>query len=393
MADDLVTDLKLPALETAVSLPTGFRINEVSPSAAPRTSPAPAAPNLGPLAAFTGEFAGAGFNTIFRPDNSFTPTVLPIPVSSDNILELNLTTETLSFSSPLGAVPNRGLVQGDVFLNGVPYLQAITDVTVPAAPTGIHLEPGLWVIVPTTSDPAEGVTLARMASIPHGTTIDAQGTSAIIHGPPTIPSIDITPFTTAGGAKIPFPSQTAVDHGTPRIPQDLTSFIAAGTITQAILTDPNTVLRNHIAGQTITQTTVITVTTSPTQPLFGGGTDNIAFLLGNPTASAPNAQTLKMNATFWIETVQHVIVVPPFKLGSPPLHIPAPAGKPGQPTPVFLVEPPIDIPTPRPITVTSTQIQYSQEVFLNFNGLTWPHVSVATLAPSTAIPVPPSVWG
>jgi hypothetical protein len=42
--------------------------------------------------------------------------------------------------------------------------------------------------------------------------------------------------------------------------------------------------------------------------------------------------------------------------------------------------------------VESTQIQYSQQVFLNFNGLTWPHISVATLVPSDAIPVPPSVW-
>ena len=40
-----------------------------------------------------------------------------------------------------------------------------------------------------------------------------------------------------------------------------------------------------------------------------------------------------------------------------------------------------------PITVTSTQIQYSQTVMLSFNGLTWPHVSVATLRPSGATPV------
>jgi hypothetical protein len=49
--------------------------------------------------------------------------VLPVPVS-DNILELNLTSESLSFSPSLGAVPNRGSnPQGDIFLNGVPYLQ------------------------------------------------------------------------------------------------------------------------------------------------------------------------------------------------------------------------------------------------------------------------------
>ena len=29
---------------------------------------------------------------------------------------------------------------------------------------------------------------------------------------------------------------------------------------------------------------------------------------------------------------------------------------------------------------------------LNFNGLTWPHVSVATLVPADAIPIPTSFW-
>ncbi len=386
-------------LEAAVSLPSGFRFGEVSSLTALRAISS-SVPGLGPLANFTGTFAGNGFNTIFRPDSTATPTPLPIPVAgSDNVLELNLTSETLSFSKSLGSVPNRGMMQGDVFLNGVPYLQSISDITVPSQPTGIHLEPGLWMIVPTTTDPAEGQTLVRMASIPHGTTIVAQGTSVTIRGKPTIPAVDITPFTTAPpNTKIPFASQTATNKNTARIPQDLTSFVAAGTITQAMLTDPNTLLRNHIASQNITSTTTISVSTSPAAPLFGGGTDNIAFLLGdaaaltNPAPAGPNAQTLKMNATFWIETVEHVIVVPIFKPGHPPLTIPAETGDAGQPVPRFLVNPPIEITAPRRITVQSTQIQYSQEVFLNFNTLTWPHVSVATLVQSGAIPVPPSAW-
>lgn len=382
-----------PELEAAVTLPAGFKITEVPILGGVKPIPIVSTPpSLGPLAAFVGTFTGEGFNTIFRPDSTFTPTPLPTPVgATDNILELNLTQETLSFSASLGAVPNRGMVQGDVFLNGVPYLQAITDITNPAQPTGIHLEPGLWIIVPTTTDPAEGVTLARMASIPHGTTIDAQGSSVTTAGPPVIPPVDITPFTTAPPhSKITFPSQTASNKDTARIPQDLTAFIAAGTITQAILTDPNTVLRNAIKGQTITQTTTIQINTAPAAPLFGGGTDNIAFLLGNPPATAPNAQTLSMQATFWIETVEHVIIVPPFKAGEGPLTIPSES--PGGPASRFLVHPPIPIPEPRPIKVFTTQIQYSQVVFLNFNGLTWPHVSVATLGPSGVVHVPPSVW-
>jgi hypothetical protein len=395
-----MNDIKL---ESAVSIPSSFRYGEVSSRTAFRAASS-AAPSLGPLAAFAGTFTGSGFNNIFRPDSTASPTPLPTPIPPpppphDNILELNLTAEVLSFSKSLGSVPNRGMVQGDIFLNGVPYLQTISDVTVPSQPVGIHLEPGLWMSVPKTTDPAEGPTLVRMASIPHGTTIVAQGISATIPGKPTISPVDITPFVTATPAdKIRFPSQTAATKNTPRIPQDLTAFIAAGTITQAILDDPNTLLRNHIASQNIISTTAIFISTDPTSPLFAGGADNIAFLVGdpaalaNPAAAGPNAQTLKMTATFWIETVEHEIEVPVFCLGQPPLIIPAETGEAGQPVPRFLVHPPIEIKTPRKIKVTSTQIQYSQQVFLNFNALTWPHVSVATLVPSEPIPVPPSVW-
>lgn len=133
--------------------------------------------------------------------------------------------------------------------------------------------------------------------------------------------------------------------------------------------------------------------TDPASPLFGGGTDNIAFLLGNPAASAPNAQALKMDAVFWIETVEFSIEVPVYEPGQPSLIIPADTGAEGQPVPKFLVNPPASIKAPRTIKVTAPQIQYSQQVFLNFNGLTWPHVSVATLVPASPFPVPASAWG
>jgi hypothetical protein len=382
-------------LEPAFSLPSGFKIREVSNLTAPRAVVS-SAPSLGPLTAFAGTFKGRGFNTIFRPDSVATPTPLPIPVSpgGDNVLELNLTEETLSFSPSLGSIPNRGSgTQGDAFLNGVPYLQTISDVTFPSQPVGIHFEPGIWLSVPVTTDPAEGATVARMASIPHGTTVEAQGTFSTTTGKPTIPVVDITPTVIGNPAKkITFPSQTATDDKTPRIPQNLAPFIAAGTITQAMLTDPNTLLRNHIASQNITSTTVISISSDPASPLFGGGTDNIAFLLGDPAAANPNANAVRMDATFWIETVEYTLEVPVFEPGHPPLTIPAPTGAEGQPIPHFLVNPPMPIKEPRYITVQAPQIQYSQQVFLNFKGLSWPHVSVATLVPSNPIPVLPSVW-
>lgn len=240
-------------------------------------------------------------------------------------------------------MPNRGLEnQNDIFLNGVPYVQAISDVTNTA--TG---------------------------------------------------KASTTPFAIGNPAATQtFASLTASNTDTPRLPQDLTKFIAAGTITQGILTDPNTLLRNANIGKTIIKTIVFTVSTTPASPELGGGTANIAFLLGTAVGpnAGPNASAVQMTATFWIETVQHKIVVPIFKPGQPPLKIPAPAPHPGAKVPVFLVNPPHEITAPRTIIVHSTQIQYSQTVFLNFAKLTWPHVSVATLIPMAEQPVPPSAW-
>jgi hypothetical protein len=383
------------SLQNALSVLNQFRYGEVSSFTA--LHPAPASdPTLGPLVDFVGTFSGNGFNTIFRPNNAVTPTQLPTPINppADNVLELNLTSETLSFSKALGSVPNRGEVQGDIFLNGVPYLQTINDITVPTQPTGIHFEPGLWIAVPTTQVPAEGPTVVRMASIPHGTTIEAQGHFSTTAGAPTIPPTSITPFPIGNpGGLIVFPSQTAANSDTSRIPQNLSPFITAGTITQAILDDPNTLLRNHLTGQNIISTTTIVINTIAT-PLAGGGTDNIAFLLGDTTINPtrPNGAAVQMEAVFWIETVEHVITVPPYKPTFPPLTVAAPTGGAGQPIPRFQVHPPTPIAEPVQLTVQTTQIQYSQKVFLNFNGLTWPHVSVATLVPTDPVPVPTSAW-
>ena len=381
-----------PHLQNALSIPAGFRFDEVSSLAEPKAAPTPA-PSLGPLAAFTGTFRGKGFNTIFRPDTG-TPTTLPVPATDDNLLELNLTQETLSFSPSLGAVPNRGEVQADINLNGVPYLQVINDVTIAGQSTGIHFEPGLWMAVPATTDPAEGTTFMRMASIPHGTTVLAQGKAVTANGKPTFPVVPITPFAigSAANSGSPFPSQTAAAAGTVRIPQDLTSFIAAGTITQAMLNNPVSLLSTHLTGLNVTSNTAITVSTRPPLPLFGGGNNNMAFLMGDAHATSPNAQAATMEATFWIETVEYTIQLPVHALGLPPLTLAAEGGSGGAPVPEFLVNPPVAITAPRTIKATATQIQYAQKVFLNFNGLTWPHVSVATLVPTAPVAVPASAF-
>ncbi|KAL9619608.1 MAG: hypothetical protein Q9160_005795 [Pyrenula sp. 1 TL-2023] len=396
-----------------IDVPPSFQISPQDGRLAGRVGKDPkvAQPPLGVLENFRGNFDGTGLNMIFRPNNGQTPFPGPLDPSLtlNNVLELNLMKESLSFAHPLGDTPNRGLdKQPDISLNGVPYLQSISDVTNLATgkgdaspPRGIHFEPGLWMHVPqTTVVLAESLT--RMASIPHGTTINAQclQPTTSFPGPPpftgpgALPAVDITPFKINDpNSRIRFASQTASAGNTLRLPQDLTPFIKAGTITQAILDNPNLVLANAIAGQTITNTIVFTVTTTPTAPFLAGGTANIDFLQGSPLGigiqSGPNASAASMAATFWIETVQHNLAVPVWKHGDKPLFIRVPPANPGaQKGPTFKVKPPHDIKAPKTIKVTYTQIQYMQTVDLNFAGLTWPHVSCATLVPCRPLDVP-----
>ena len=281
------------------------------------------ASNLGPLADLPGKWVGKGFNQIWRPFHA-TPTV---PATQDRFLELNLTDETLEFEEIQGPIPNRGFLQGDISMFGVTYLQKVSDLVA----GGIHIEPGIWASVPKTTNPLESETVARLASIPHGATVLAQGTSLSVNGPPLIADASITPFVIGNPARtISFPES---DLATPTQFRQLTS----GQITQPLVDNPNSFLAAAITSQTITKTTVLIISTTAPSPISGGGTDGTAFLQGSVIAG-PNASPVAMNAIFWIESV-------------------AAEGT----DPAFL------------------QLQYTQTVLLNFNGLSWPHVSVATL--------------
>jgi hypothetical protein len=282
---------------------------------------------LGPLANLPGTWGGGGFNMIWRPNH--TP-------GQDRFLELNLTKESLKFETISGAIPNRGLLQADINMFGITYMQQISDANLDA---GLHIEPGIWAVVPPTTNPAETATVVRMGSIPHGTTILGQGTATSVSGPPAIPNTNIMPFIIGSPSSVfHFPEQNLA---TP------TAFRSSGVqmtgITQAMVDNPNSVLQAAIAGQTILSTTILQVATKPAAPVTGGGTANTAFLAGG--ASGPNAVSAFMTATFWIEVVQG--------------------------TPNFL------------------QLQYSQLVMLNFNGLSWPHITVGTLRKNVPVVVPP----
>jgi hypothetical protein len=272
---------------------------------------------LGPLAGLAGKWTGRGFNVIWRPNHT--------PAGQDRFLELNVTSEQLEFDPISGPIPNRGLLQPDINMFGLTYLQQISDANLNA---GLHIEPGLWVAVPATTDPKEAPTVARLASIPHGTTIVAQGTTTTTAAGPAIPDVSIRPFTIGNpSSRISFPEQTLTTASHFR-----TSGAGLTGITQAMVNNPNSVLHAALAGQHIHSTTALHVSTSDA-PLPGGGTANTAFLKGG--ANGSNAVAARVSATFWLETLQ------------------------GETSP--------------------TQLQYTQLVRLNFNGLTWPHVTVATL--------------
>ncbi|EXK77422.1 hypothetical protein FOQG_17864 [Fusarium oxysporum f. sp. raphani 54005] len=354
--------------------------------------------SLDVLENFKGAFSGFGFNIIFRPNSSKTPTPLHVtPPPSDikqNILQLNLTSETQAFTKPLGDVPNRGFDdQADLILNGVPYIQTISDITeIEDKQPVIHFEPGLWMRVPKSEDmPGLDESFARMASIPHGTTINVQCFEPAVpsKGAPDIPKASITPIILANNTERRFRSQTAYLGNTFRLPQDLTPFIKAGTITQEILDDPNTVLRKANERKNIVENTTFTVSSSPEHPELGGGTSNIGFLIGADagvnTASVAsrsgNANAVKVTAQYWISKVRTQIHLDPFdgKPGTKKMVSPASLG-PRDAVPKFILD--FEVPTAKTVTVEYTQIQYSQNVILDFNGLSWPHVTVGTLAPT-----------
>lgn len=278
---------------------------------------------------------GTGFNMIWRPNfGSESGT-------KRHFLQLNFTNETLTFTDITGTgIANRGLLQTQIFLGGAAYLQTIND---SFDNTGQHFEPGVWANVPATTNPAEQATVVRMGSIPHGTTINMQGVAFEVTTPQFEKS-SITPFRIGSPDDgqtnlVPFPDEQDLSRTT----DARTDLARVAALKQSHLDDPNLFLSDAIVGQTITNTVVLVVssdvTVPPQIPDVGGGSDNIAFLIGKgtPPTGGRNANAVRSTSTFWIEAVKDAY------------------GK------EFM------------------QLQYTQRVLLDFSGLSWPHVTVATL--------------
>jgi hypothetical protein len=261
--------------------------------------------HLGPLHNLAGTWVGSGFNLISLPDFADNKTFR---------LKLSATREILEFSHIGGPVPNRGSLQGDINIFGLTYLQRVSDAETNGA---LHIEPGLWLNVPATTAPAQGATVVRQGSIPHGTSVLAQGpVIPTINGGPQIKDVDSTPFTPAGpitdaGYLAPFTNPSSLPPG----------------FMPTFIKNPNLALQAAILGQTIVETQVLSVSTQN----GGGGLLNIPFVVTNANAT-------QFEAIFWIEKVLQPDGVTEFM-----------------------------------------QLQYTQTVILFFKDISWPHISVATL--------------
>lgn len=343
---------------------------------------------LGLLAELAGTWKGKGFNLVARPDKEG---------NANLFLELNQTEETLVFEPISSSIPNRGFAVDDIELFGLTYLQKISDSVTGGA---LHIEPGIWITqasppTPPLTAPAGAQFVARMASIPHGNALLAQGLAAPFNGAPVLPSgltlyngsifpsFNSTPFPVPGAIEaaqssefdVPPPAPahgflqytladpTEANSRTPfgNVPAVPLPVEIQGVLMQDLVNDPIRLLQAVIAQQeteghsfkgvslNIATQASIQFATSPNQPATaiavavtdggGGGIENTQFLQDNATSAT-------VYATFWIETVSH-----PQRRES------------------FL------------------QLQYAQMVLLNFPALlvpgkpnfSWPHVSVATL--------------
>lgn len=272
---------------------------------------------LGPLAPLVGTWAGSkGWNLIAVPQSGSNPRG-----QGDFQLLIAPYAEILTFT-PIGApVLNRG---GDAnqFIGGLQYEQRVVDLN---NDQPLHIETGMWLYLGHIDKdpggealPAPKFTIARSGTIPHGDSVLILGTAIEQDGPPTIPPAVTLPQNL--GTKVPFGYtdvyQTASQPG----------LISAA--------DLNKNLDADIKDQDIIST-VIYVLDSNNE----GAVKNVPFIDKHAVAT-------RMQATFWVETVQ----VPQSKQ-------------------------------------TFQQLQYSQTIDMDFDKrfggepglITWPHVNINTL--------------
>jgi hypothetical protein len=296
---------------------------------------------LGDLRGFIGDsnvrtWVGRGFNLIWRPR----------PVPTRHFLQLMFTSEELSFTNITGTgIANRAAKNSsDILLGSVAYLQTIKNAF---DGSDQHFEPGVWCCVPETDNPVQPQTIVRMGSIPHGTSINLQGTAtklATLDMTSRISKSSITPFLNRSiddgeSGLIRFPQEEKIGETS----DFRTDLAEVPGLTQDQLSDPNVFLVQANYGLTFNEIIEIQISSNSSTPgalpNTGGGTSNIAFLEGkgifNQNADAPT-----VTSTLWLQKATDA------------------SGK------------------------KIEQLQYTQRVILHFNTVSWPHISVGTLRPA-----------
>jgi hypothetical protein len=206
-----------------------------------------------------------------------------------------------------------------MFFSGLSYLQQITDLN---SLEEIHVESGQWVNLPETNPPTGNARLVRQATILHGDILLAQGPVPPQDPVPNnlAPNIGATSFLptfVASGQPLTDPASQAL----------LSSTTLPPGVPQSFITDPNQVLKDANQGVTFINTDTLQVTADSSAIV------NIPFV-------KTNANVTSFEATFWIETIPQ---------------------------------------SRNSIMDTFMRLQYSQKVNLEFDGINWPHISVATL--------------
>jgi hypothetical protein len=269
---------------------------------------------LGPLAGLVGNWNGnQGWNLIAVPSgpNGFQ-------------LLIENVSERITFS-PVGApVPNRGGTT-EQFVVALLYELTVIDKSTQGV---LHVENGMWLNLAdvekqnlgsdSAGTPME-FPIARQASVPHGDVVIALGKAVKSKGTPPISDINAVPDPGKGA---PLGYTDVYFHN------DFPQFNAA---------NPNAMLRQALAGQTIGNVTTLEMDTANQ----GGSISNIPFL-------DQHVKPSDFKCTYWIEDVLN------------------PDG-----------------------SIAFQQLQYSQQTNLNFikkiedNGeeglIMWPHVNVNTL--------------
>lgn len=364
--------------------------------------------NLGLLADLGGTWRGRGFNLIARPD---------FQGNAPLYLQLNQTNETLKIDPIGSSIPNRGFGQDDIELFGLTYLQRISDASTDGA---LHIEPGIWVTQPETSYPPEtpppgGQIVARMATIPHGNSVLAQGGATPFTDPPTLtaggqqyafsvfPSFNSTPFAippasaqpkiNAAGSSEQLTAPALTPPATPFTEYNLAIADSAsnprtpfgtspaepplpasieGVAMQDVVNDPILILQAVIqeqVGQGYSfEGVALNIATQP----------SIVFLTQKNDPTGPSAPVPVIDGAGGIENIL-------FLEGGDPTGARGPNALTSLVYATFWIEK-----VTRPPQDSFMQLQYAQMTILNFGILNapgapilgWPHISVATLRKS-----------